>query len=234
MKFFRSSRGETYVAQPPAVIDPTPGRSAAAQTRTAIRPAPTPGAASPTESAGAPGRHASPATAAALSAPAARSVADTAQDRRIPDAAPHERARAEAPAATPAPVASARASAPAARSGTASSQAAAAQNGSDQWERRPPQPLSIASHQLAIDLARGGDPVPGLARRFPHVLNQLSAVWGDLPVAAELIDDLLVDRRGGRRGFPADVLAELLTIRRFAVKRMVGQPRKPPKAPGPG
>jgi hypothetical protein len=66
------------------------------------------------------------------------------------------------------------------------------------------------------------------------VLNQLSAVWGDLPVAAELIDDLLVDRRGGRRGFPADVLAELLTIRRFAVKRMVGQPRKPPKAPGPG
>jgi hypothetical protein len=76
--------------------------------------------------------------------------------------------------------------------------------------------------------------VPGLARRFPHVLNQLSAVWDDLPVAAELIDDLLVDRRGGRRGFPADVLAELLTIRRLAVKRMVGQPRKPPKAPGPG
>ena len=235
MKFFRSSRGETYVAQPPAVIDPTPGRSAAAQTRTAIRPAPTPGAASPTESAGMPGRHASPATAAALSAPAARSVAGTAQDRRIPDAAPHERPRAEAPAATPAPVAPAPApaSAPAARSGTASSQAEAAQKGSDRWERRPPQPLSIASHQLAIDLARGGDPVPGLARRFPHVLNQLSAVWDDLPVAAELIDDLLVDRRGGRRGFPADVLAELLTIRRFAVKRMVGQPRKPTKAPVP-
>ncbi|MFN7644748.1 MAG: hypothetical protein ACK5PW_16960 [Burkholderiales bacterium] len=83
-------------------------------------------------------------------------------------------------------------------------------------------------------MARVGDPVPGLARRFPHVLNQISAVWGDLPVAAELIDDLLVDRRGGRRGFPADVLAELLTIRRIAVKRMVGQRRKPPKAPDPG
>ncbi len=126
------------------------------------------------------------------------------------------------------------ASTPAAQSDAAPSQAAAAQDGSDRWERRPPQPLTIASHQLAIDLARSGDPVPGLARRYPHVLNQLSAVWGDLPVAAELIDDLLVDRRGGRRGFPADVLAELLTVRRVAVKRMVGQPRKPPKAAGPG
>jgi hypothetical protein len=95
------------------------------------------------------------------------------------------------------------------------------------FERRPPQPLTIASHQLAIDLARSGDPVPGLARRYPHVLNQISAVWADLPVAAELIDDLLVDRRGGRRGFPSEVLAELLTVRRVAVKRMVGQPRKP-------
>ncbi len=76
--------------------------------------------------------------------------------------------------------------------------------------------------------------MPGLARRFPHVLNQLSAVWGDLPAAAELIDDLLVDRRGGRRGFPADVLAELLTVRRIAVKRMVKQPRMTPKAPDPG
>ncbi|RPH45698.1 MAG: hypothetical protein EHM87_05310 [Burkholderiales bacterium] len=58
------------------------------------------------------------------------------------------------------------------------------------------------------------------------MLNQISAVWGDLPVAAEMIDDLLVDRRGGRRGFPSEVLAELLTVRRVAVKRMVGQPRK--------
>jgi hypothetical protein len=64
------------------------------------------------------------------------------------------------------------------------------------------------------------------------VLNQLSAVWSDLPAAAELIDQLLVDRRGGRRGFPADVLAELLTVRRIAVKRMVRQPLKTPKAPG--
>ncbi|MEI7446242.1 MAG: hypothetical protein WCK28_15230, partial [Burkholderiales bacterium] len=78
-----------------------------------------------------------------------------------------------------------------------------------------------ASHQLAIALGKEGEPVPGLARRFPHVLNRISALWGDLPAAAELIDDLLVDRRGGRRGFPADVLAELLTIRRIVMKRMV-------------
>jgi hypothetical protein len=177
MKFFRSRRGEAYVAQPPAVIDPTPGRVAAAQGRTARAPA----------------------------------------------------ASAPAPAPAPAP-----ASAPAARSGAAPAPTAPKEGGSDRWGRRPPQRLTIASHQLVIDLARSGDPVPGLARRFPHVLNQLSAVWGDLPAAAELIDDLLVDRRGGRRGFPADVLAELLTVRRIAVKRMVRQPRKIPKVPGAG
>jgi hypothetical protein len=161
MKFFRTSRGETYVAQPPAVIDPTPGRDAAAQPRPAIRPAHEPAAIPPTAT--------------------ARSLADPAQARRIPDAAPHARAPDPAPASATAPV-----------------QTAPKQDGSDRWGRRPPQPLTIASHQLAIDLARSGDPVPGLARRFPHVLNQLSAVWGDLPAAAELVDHLLVDRRGGR------------------------------------
>jgi hypothetical protein len=201
MKFFRTRRGETYVAQPPAVIDPTPGRDAAAQPRTAIRPARAPAATPPIAT--------------------ARSVADPAQARRIPDAAPHARAPAQA-------------SAPAARPAAARVQTAPKHDGSDRSGRRPPQPLTIASHQLVIDLARSGDPVPGLARRFPHVLNQLSAVWGDLPAAADLVDHLLVDRRGGRRGFPADVLAELLTVRRIAVKRMVGQHPKTPKAPGPG
>ncbi len=90
------------------------------------------------------------------------------------------------------------------------------------WLRRPPQPLTIASHQVAIALGKEGEPIPGLARRFPHVLNRISANWEDPPATAELIDDLLVDRRGGRRGFPADVLAELLTIRRLVVRRMVG------------
>ncbi len=172
--------------------------------------------------------------------PAARSVADPAQDRRLPDVAPHARARAAAPAATPSQVSSpstsapAAPAAPAAQPDSAPAQATPNTDESDQWGRSQPQPLTVASHQLAIDLARSGDPVPGLARRFPHVLNQLSAVWGDLPVAAELIDDLLVDRRGGRRGFPADVLAELLTVRRVAVKRMVMQTPKTPKAAGPG
>jgi hypothetical protein len=157
---------------------------------------------------------------------AGRNVSGPAQDRRLPDAAPHARARAAAPAETPSQVSSPPTSAPAARPDAAPTQAAPKKDGSDRWERRRPQPLTIASHQLAIDLARSGDPVNGLARRFPHVLNQLSAVWGDLPAAAELIDDLLVDRRGGRRGFPADVLAELLTVRRIAIKRMVMQPPK--------
>jgi hypothetical protein len=218
MKFFRSSRGAAYVAPPPAVIDPNPGRDAGSPPRTAIRPAPdagkrplAPGRVAPQPAAGA--------SAPALPAKAASgSSAPSSHSATSAPARPSTSSASQAASAVPSPQRPA-------DSGTAPPSASG--DGAVPFERRPPQPLTIASHQLAIDLARSGDPVPGLARRYPHVLNQISAVWADLPVAAELIDDLLVDRRVGRRGFPSEVLAELLTVRRVAVKRMVGQPRKP-------
>lgn len=53
------------------------------------------------------------------------------------------------------------------------------------------------------------------------MLNRLSAVWGSPNAVFALIGDLLIDRRGGRRGFPEEALYELLTLRRLCVRRIV-------------
>lgn len=54
-----------------------------------------------------------------------------------------------------------------------------------------------------------------LCARYPRVANRIAWVWPD-PVAAEqVLEDLLVDHRGGRRGFPRPIQAELQRLREF-------------------
>ena len=48
-----------------------------------------------------------------------------------------------------------------------------------------------------------------LAERFPRVANQLAQNWMSGMKCAATFDDLLVDHRGGRNGFPYDVEVEL-------------------------
>jgi len=53
------------------------------------------------------------------------------------------------------------------------------------------------------------------ARAFPRIANQLAALW---PIPGELASyfiELLVDNRGGRRGFPIRVLSELHALRQY-------------------
>ncbi|MBQ0930995.1 hypothetical protein [Ideonella alba] len=52
-----------------------------------------------------------------------------------------------------------------------------------------------------------------LALRFPRLANLLSTLWPDPVAAAAALDELLCDRRGGRRGFPDAVRQELLDLR---------------------
>lgn len=76
-----------------------------------------------------------------------------------------------------------------------------------------------------IALHRSGLPVPTLAKRFPHVVNRLAACWTAPFDVIDLLDELLLDRRGGRRGFPADALAELLALRRATMRRATARLR---------
>lgn len=54
-----------------------------------------------------------------------------------------------------------------------------------------------------------------LCRYHPHLANRLAGCWGDRERVQCLIDDLLIDRRGGRLGLSDRVKSELQCIERF-------------------
>lgn len=54
-----------------------------------------------------------------------------------------------------------------------------------------------------------------LCERFPRVANRIAWCWADAGLVDAVFDDLLVDRRGGRQGFPAPVVQELRRLRDY-------------------
>ncbi|MEP7183463.1 MAG: hypothetical protein ABI886_14885 [Betaproteobacteria bacterium] len=56
-------------------------------------------------------------------------------------------------------------------------------------------------------------------RDYPRIANALARIWNDAVGVANYLDSLLVDRRGGRRGFPGDVHNELLCLREYFAGR---------------
>ena len=47
-----------------------------------------------------------------------------------------------------------------------------------------------------------------LEEQFPRLVPEILAFWGT-PTCFEHLQDLLVDSRGGRQGFPAEVYSDL-------------------------
>jgi len=54
-----------------------------------------------------------------------------------------------------------------------------------------------------------------LLRTFGRIANALAANWTDPAVFRPYIDDLFVDRRGNRKGFPPEVMEELFALRAY-------------------
>lgn len=95
----------------------------------------------------------------------------------------------------------------------------------------PPAPSAMVSHPL-----RRGQPanfllpttlawlakLPELVRPdnlleyYPRLVNRLAASWCDPASLALVFNDLLVDRRGGRQGFPPSVQADLTALWRYS------------------
>jgi hypothetical protein len=48
---------------------------------------------------------------------------------------------------------------------------------------------------------------------YARIANRLASCWSDPGAGRAVFDDLLLDRRGGRRGFPPPVREELLLLR---------------------
>jgi len=57
-----------------------------------------------------------------------------------------------------------------------------------------------------------------LLRQFPRVANAMATSWSYRENCRTVLYDLLIDKRGNRKGFPDDVLRELLALRRYFEK----------------
>ncbi|HTS21171.1 MAG TPA: hypothetical protein VMN79_05100 [Casimicrobiaceae bacterium] len=75
--------------------------------------------------------------------------------------------------------------------------------------------------QLLASTAAWSSSLPVAARpaqvcaRYPRIANALASGWRDVDATLEYFDQLLTDRRGGRKGFPASVLEELHLLKTF-------------------
>jgi hypothetical protein len=54
-----------------------------------------------------------------------------------------------------------------------------------------------------------------LLRQFPRIANFLAAAWDDPAALRPYLDELFVDRRGNRKGFPPDIMGELFALRAY-------------------
>jgi hypothetical protein len=54
-----------------------------------------------------------------------------------------------------------------------------------------------------------------LCMAYPRVANRIAWVWADAQVSAQVLTDLLEDRRGGRQGFAPNITRELRRLQEF-------------------
>lgn len=50
---------------------------------------------------------------------------------------------------------------------------------------------------------------------YPRLINRMAQHWQYRDMALEVLDDLLIDRRGGRTGFAVQISRELATLRNW-------------------
>jgi len=79
---------------------------------------------------------------------------------------------------------------------------------------RPADYLLPASQKWLEHLPHDVRPL-ALAMHFPRIVNLVAIQWHDRRACAEYFEELLIDRRGGRRGFPAQVQRELSGLRNY-------------------
>jgi hypothetical protein len=51
--------------------------------------------------------------------------------------------------------------------------------------------------------------------RFPRMANAISRRWIDRRACVTYLDDLIIDNRGTRRGFPDEIMDELVALKNY-------------------
>lgn len=81
--------------------------------------------------------------------------------------------------------------------------------------RRAADPRDLQLRAITLDWMRSIDPPlrpRQLLARFPRISNQIAEAWADPRSCLHLLGSLLMDQRGGRRGFPLGIAAELTAL----------------------
>jgi hypothetical protein len=60
-----------------------------------------------------------------------------------------------------------------------------------------------------------------LCTNYPRVANRIAWCWSDMELSSQLLEDLLSDRRGGRRGFGGAIHRELHRLQEFNAMQRV-------------
>lgn len=125
--------------------------------------------------------------------------------------------------------------------------------GLDVHTKKPPEPMQADVEQKAYEHLRKGTPAntllvrtrewaarlpadvrpEALLRDYARIANLIALAWDDSIAFNSYMDSLLTDRRGNRRGFPADVQKELSLLAevRYQIMRSGGDDsrRGPPR-----
>jgi hypothetical protein len=98
----------------------------------------------------------------------------------------------------------------------------ASTDAADDWQQvrkaRPADYLLPISERWFEHLPNDIVPV-ALATQFPRIVNLVAMQWEDRRACPAFFEELLMDRRGGRRGFPAEVRRDLSRLRNYWYSR---------------
>lgn len=100
--------------------------------------------------------------------------------------------------------------------------------------RSPPSQFDLTllplTEEWMASLPRWAQP-KALAERHRRLTNRLALCWSDTALAERVLDELIVDKRGGRQGFSVEVAAELLALREELVHLRKVRAQAPPQKP---
>jgi hypothetical protein len=85
----------------------------------------------------------------------------------------------------------------------------------DHERQRAPQPaesLRTTTMQWLLKLPTAVQPRQ-LQVRYPRIANRLASLWPEPARCEPYLDELITDKRGGRKGFPLAVAQEIATLR---------------------
>ena len=97
-------------------------------------------------------------------------------------------------------------------------------------QRRAPSPqdaaLSDGAMRRLLSLPAGARPLV-LCRRYARIGNQLAALAANPAALHAFLVELLIDKRGGRQGFPEGIALELSRLHEYVVQQLPGANEAP-------